>query len=267
MTDFSLKLINLSAAYGTQTILHNISFTLGAGQIIGLAGSSGSGKTTLLNALACTLPANARLDGALYWQQINLLQQPSLHRKLRGSQITMLPQNAGAAFFPLLTIKKQLSVMLQAHGLQQQNDIQDKITAAMQSLHLANYPQLLNSYPYQLSGGTLQRLFLAFCLLLKPKLLLADEPTAGLDVLAQAKLLKLLKALPQHTGTTMLITSHNLGFLSELADTLLIMQQGKIIEAGPASFICSNPQTAYTKQLLAALPSFAKENSYAHPNS
>ena len=246
MTDFSLKLINLSAAYGTQTILQNISFTLGAGQIIGLAGSSGSGKTTLLNALACTLPANARLDGALYWQQINLLQQPSLHRKLRGSQITMLPQNAGAAFFPLLTIKKQLSVMLQAHGLQQQNDIQDKITAAMQSLHLANYPQLLNSYPYQLSGGTLQRLFLAFCLLLKPKLLLADEPTAG---------------------TTMLITSHNLGFLSELADTLLIMQQGKIVEAGPASFICSNPQTAYTKQLLAALPSFAKENSYAHPNS
>lgn len=253
MSAFKLNITNLSVAYDKRQILHNISFNISSEQIIGILGNSGSGKTTLLNTLTCTLPSSATVNGSLYWNGLQLLHNPQ-HEKMRGKKITMLPQQTNTSLFPLLKIKEQLYLTLQAKSHTAKKQAEQKALEILTLLHFDNPQAVLDSYPFQLSGGMQQRVCLALCLLLEPALLLADEPTSGLDVIAQNELLQLLHNYCQSSNTAMLITSHNPGFLCRIADSVIVMQNGHIIETGEPEQIFQHPRTDYTRQLFAASP-------------
>ena len=253
MSVFKLNITNLSVAYDKRQILHNISFNLSAGQVIGILGNSGSGKTTLLNTLTCTLPTSATVSGSIYWNDLQLLHTLQ-HEKMRGKKITMLPQQTNTALFPMLKIREQLYLTLQAKSYNAKKQAEQKALEMLALLHFDNPQAVLDSYPFQLSGGMQQRVCLALCLLLEPELLLADEPTSGLDVIAQNELLQLLLNYHKSKNTAMLITSHNPGFLCRIADYIIVMQNGHIIEAAKPEHLCQYPRTDYTRQLLAASP-------------
>lgn len=253
MSVFKLNITNLSVAYDKRQILHNISFNLSAGQVIGILGNSGSGKTTLLNTLTCTLPTSATVSGSIYWNDLQLLHTLQ-HEKMRGKKITMLPQQTNTALFPMLKIREQLYLTLQEKSHNAKKQAEQKVLEMLALLHFDNPQAVLDSYPFQLSGGMQQRVCLALCLLLEPELLLADEPTSGLDVIAQNELLQLLLNYRKSKNTAMLITSHNPGFLCRTADCIIVMQNGHIIEAAKPKHLCQHPRTDYTRQLLAASP-------------
>ncbi len=251
MLSLQLTVKNLYVNYNNQQILHDINFSVTAGQSIGILGGSGNGKTTLLNTLACSLPAEAAVSGSISWNGSEIIHK-KLHEKLRGSQITMLPQQPGDTLFPLHTIKKHFYLLLQAYSRSDKEAADQKAASLLARLQLDNPRQILNSYPYQLSGGIKQRICLALCLLPQPQLLLADEPTAGLDVVAQAELLKLLLSLRQTRNMSMIITSHNPGFLLQAVDNIIILHRGSIIETNTPKQLYRQPQAEYTRQLLNA---------------
>lgn len=253
MSAFKLTLNNVSVAYGKCPILHDISFSLTSGQVIGLLGNSGSGKTTLLNTLAGLLPQAAAASGSIYWNSCQLLHNPQ-QAKLRGKKIAMLPQHTGSSLFPLQTIREHFYLTLQAFGSHEKELVVKKASELLAALHFDQPAAILDSYPFQLSGGMQQRVCLALCLLLEPQLLLADEPTSGLDVMAQNELLQQLQALRKCSDSAMLITSHNPGFLCRIADHIIVMHQGRIIETAPPDQLYQHPKTDYTRQLLAAVP-------------
>lgn len=251
MSALQLTVKNLSVNYNNYPILREINFSAAAGQIIGILGGSGNGKTTMLNALACSLPVSAAVSGSISWNGNELIHQ-KLHEKLRGSSITMLPQQSGDTLFPLHTIKKHFFLQQKAHSRNEKETALMQAAALLAELQLDNPLHILESYPFQLSGGIKQRVCLALCLLPRPELLLADEPTSGLDVISQSELLRLLLSLRRKNNMSMIITSHNPGFLFKAADTIIILQQGRIAEQGTPEQLYHYPQSTYTRQLLSA---------------
>ena len=171
----------------------------------------------------------------------------------------MIFQDPTASLYPLQTIGSQICTMLQAQG---QFDKAASLQSAAQVLAGLDFskPQaILNSYPFQLSGGMKQRVCIAMALLLKPELLLADEPTSGLDLLTQQKILRHLLQLKTDHHTALIVVSHNISALAQIADTIAVLRQGEIIESGPAQTILNRPQHDYTRKLIEAIPHFRKE--------
>lgn len=250
-----LQINNLSLAYGAKEILKAVQLTVCPGEILGIVGSSGGGKSTLLKTLTGLLPANAVITGGeILWQGRSLLSGGLLGRKL-----SMIFQDPTASLYPLQTIGSQICTMLQAQG---QFDTAASLQSAAQVLAGLDFskPQaILNSYPFQLSGGMNQRVCIAMALLLKPELLLADEPTSGLDLLTQQKILRHLLQLKTDHHTALIVVSHNISALAQIADTIAVLRQGEIIESGPAQTILNRPQHDYTRKLIEAIPHFRKE--------
>lgn len=171
----------------------------------------------------------------------------------------MIFQDPTASLYPLQTIGSQICTMLQAQG---QFDTAASLQSAAQVLAGLDFskPQaILNSYPFQLSGGMNQRVCIAMALLLKPELLLADEPTSGLDLLTQQKILRHLLQLKTDHHTALIVVSHNISALAQIADTIAVLRQGEIIESGPPQTILNRPQHDYTRKLIEAIPHFRKE--------
>ena len=246
-----LQINNLSLAYGAKEILKAVHLTVCPGEILGIVGSSGGGKSTLLKTLTGLLPANAVITGGeILWQGRSLLS---------GRKLSMIFQDPTASLYPLQTIGSQICTMLQAQG---QFDKAASLQSAAQVLAGLDFskPQaILNSYPFQLSGGMNQRVCIAMALLLKPELLLADEPTSGLDLLTQQKILRHLLQLKTDHHTALIVVSHNISALAQIADTIAVLRQGEIIESGPAQTILNRPQHDYTRKLIEAIPHFRKE--------
>ena len=244
-----LQINNLSLAYGAKEILKAVQLTVCPGEILGIVGSSGGGKSTLLKTLTGLLPANAVITGGeILWQGHSLLSGGRLNSSgLLGRKLSMIFQDPTASLYPLQTIGSQICTMLQAQG---QFDTAASLQSAAQVLAGLDFskPQaILNSYPFQLSGGMNQRVCIAMALLLKPELLLADEPTSGLDLLTQQKILRHLLQLKTDHHTALIVVSHNISALAQ------------IIESGPAQTILNRPQHDYTRKLIEAIPHFRKE--------
>mgnify|MGYP001595012055 CR=1 FL=1 len=243
-----LSVDNLKTSYGPVNVLAGISFDVAPGETYALVGESGSGKTTVIRAIAGLAPAqegSVQFDG----QEIRGIQERSL-RPLR-KDMAMMFQDPVGSLSPRMTIGKLITEPYKIQGMRDR----DLDAEAKRLLEMVNLPaHFANRYPYQLSGGQARRVGVARALALEPKLILADEPTAGLDVSVQGELLNLLNDLRERLGLAMVIITHNLSVVKHVADRMGIMYLGRLVEEGTTETIFESPRHPYTRCLLSANP-------------
>jgi peptide/nickel transport system ATP-binding protein len=244
---------------GTIKAVDGISFTLGRGEILGLVGESGSGKSVTGFSLIGLLDPPGRIaGGSVMFQGQELVGRSQAEmRKLRGKRIAMIFQDPAATLNPVLTIGQQMAMAVQAHGGTGQGAA---LVLAERSLARVGIPDAairLNAYPHEFSGGMRQRVAIAIALLHEPELIIADEPTTALDVSIQAQILAEMKTLAQESGTALIWISHDLAIVSSLADRVIVLYLGRIVEFGPVSDVLRAPLHPYTRGLLDSLPAMA----------
>ena len=247
-----LKLDNVSITYdGVKEAVSDVSFSVNEGEIIGIVGESGSGKSTLLHSMIDLLPNGAARKGdlILFGKEIHQRSAKEL-RSLRGSDVAMIFQDTGRYMNPIARVGSQYTEFLRAHGMKSKAECRKIEEDYLNRVHLNDVDRVLHSYPFELSGGMRQRVGIAMAMSLKPKLLLAEEPTSALDVPVQAQVVYEMMELRRKYGTTILVVTHNMGVASYMSDKIGVMQNGKLVEWGKAEDIVSNPQTDYTRLLL-----------------
>jgi microcin C transport system ATP-binding protein len=231
-----------------------ISFALERSRTLALVGESGSGKSVTALSVVQLLGFSGHASGQVLFQGEDMLAVSEARlREIRGAKITMVFQEPMTSLNPLHTIERQIGEIIELHG-KPGADIRKSVVDLLNEVGIRDPESRLRAYPHQLSGGQRQRVMIAMALANRPELLIADEPTTALDVTVQAQILKLLKEEQQRMGMALLFITHDLGIVRKLADDVCVMQQGRIVEAGPVAEIFSNPQHAYTKALLAAEP-------------
>jgi len=244
--------ITLQTAQGPKKVVQHVDFQIPTGTTLGIVGESGSGKTMLCYAILQLFRESRNYEGDILLEGRSLMEMDEQQlRGLRGNDVACILQNPMAMFNPIITIGDHMIETVQAH----------RSLSKKQALHIATEQlaffqltdsRLLKKYPHELSGGMLQRVMIAMAMSLRPKLLLADEPTTALDTMTQLKVLEELSHCQQQYQTTMLIVSHDLGVIARMADQIVVMRRGKIMEYGPAERILQNPVHSYTKALVAA---------------
>lgn len=241
-----------------KSILKGISFDICAGETLCLVGESGSGKSVSSLSTMGLLPAGSLVarQGSILLDGEDLLQAtPKRLNELRGSRMAMIFQEPMTALNPVLTVGQQLDEVLACHTRESATQRRAHVLEALEQVHLPEIQRIYSSYPHQLSGGQRQRIMIAMALLLKPRLLIADEPTTALDVTTQHQILKLIRELQEQQGTAVLFITHDMGVVADIADRVCVMHQGRIVEQGTVQQVLAAPQQAYTQQLLAAVPS------------
>lgn len=232
--------------------LHGIDFEIGRGEIVGLMGESGSGKSTTALSLLGLLPDSTRVSGSVMFRDQELLFLSEREwRKVRGSQISLVFQEPEIALSPVMRAGDQVAEVIHAHRDWSWRHCRDEAVAALARVGLRE-DRFFSSYPHQLSGGQRQRVVLAQALSCKPALLIADEPTASLDARSQAQFLALLQQLRVETGLTVLLISHSPEVQASLADRVLILKDGRILEAGALEALYDASAHSYTRKLLGA---------------
>jgi microcin C transport system ATP-binding protein len=256
-----LSIRDLSVAFGVGArevlAVDRVSFDIGKGETVALVGESGSGKSVTALSVMKLLPYPAahHPSGAVRFKGTDLLPMAENDiRKIRGNDITIIFQEPMTSLNPLHTIGKQIGEILTLHGTFSAAAIRARIVDLLGQVGIPDPASRLDSYPHQLSGGQRQRVMIAMALANAPDLLIADEPTTALDVTVQAQILKLLKDTQARLGMSMLFITHDLGIVRKLADTVCVMQSGKIVEQGPVERVYTAPQHPYTRALLAAQP-------------
>ena len=253
MTFFNVE--NLSAIYqttkGNVHALEDVSFSLESGEAIGIAGESACGKSTLGLSIIRMLQGGKIISGKIIFDGESILDLPEqdFDKNFRWKKIAMVFQGAMNSLDPVFTIKEQFIEVLKQHKFE--GDLEKVIADAVKSVNLSE--DVLKKYPHELSGGMKQRVIISLALILKPKFMIADEPTTALDVLIQAQIVNLLKKLKKDGMSIMLIT-HDLAILSEIADKIGIMYGGQMVEFGTSEQIFKNPKHPYTQGLLASIP-------------
>ena len=244
--------IALPERQGKREIVRDISFQLQPGRVLGIIGESGCGKSaTCLSILRLFQRAIIQGSIQLAGTEITQLNEAEM-RQIRGRQIGMILQNPVSFFNPIATIGQQFIHTLQSHPPFEQLAMRSVAIEHLTAVGLAQPQQVLRQYPFQLSGGMLQRVMIAIALALKPKVLIADEPTTALDVITQMQILRLLDQLQQQTQCAILLVTHDLGVIAQLADEVAVMHNGKFVEQAPAVQLFDQPQHPYTRSLFAA---------------
>ncbi|MEM9808685.1 MAG: ABC transporter ATP-binding protein [Cyanobacteria bacterium P01_D01_bin.56] len=245
---------------GTVKALENISFHIEKGETVGIVGESGSGKSVLALAILGILDrAGYVTNGEVLWSQssetYNLLKMPEKKlRQLRGKELSMIFQNPRVALNPIRKVGKQLVDVLRCHSELSGAQLKQRALELLASVKIPAPQQRYDAYPYELSGGLCQRIMIALALACSPKLLIADEPTTGLDVTTQATVMNLLKDLAtgQQMGTV--VITHDLALASEYCDRIIVMHAGHVVESAPTHPLFSQPRHPYTAKLIAATP-------------
>ncbi len=233
----------------------DVSFSLERGKTLALVGESGSGKSISALSIVRLLPPGAKETGEALFDGQNMLRIDEAHlRAIRGARITMVFQEPMTSLNPLHTIEGQIAEILELHGMRGENAIRARVVELLTEVGIPNPAARLNAYPHQLSGGQRQRVMIAMALANKPDLLIADEPTTALDVTVQAQILALLERLQQTYGMAMLFITHDLNIVRRFADTVCVMQKGRIVESGDVASVFANPHHPYTRALLSAEP-------------
>jgi len=247
----SVKSLNLSI-HGTD-ILKNLSFDMQAGKVFSIVGESGSGKSMTALAVMGLLPDGAKVSGEVGFDEKELLTTSEADLcALRGNQIGMIFQEPMTALNPVQTIGDQVAETLVIHGKASRKKALKIARERLDRVGLPASQFPLDRYPHELSGGQRQRVVIAQAIALRPKLLIADEPTTALDVTTQAQILDLLKSLVAEEGMALMLITHDLAVVSDIADHVAVMQKGKIVEKGPTNTIFEEMQHPYTKQLFKA---------------
>tara|TARA_R110002012_G_scaffold5133_3_gene23428 strand:- start:3224 stop:4873 length:1650 start_codon:yes stop_codon:yes gene_type:complete len=239
-------------------ILKGVSFDIQAGETLCLVGESGSGKSVSSLTTMGLLPKRSltATGGRITLDGESLLDAtPKRLSALRGSRMAMIFQEPMTALNPVLSVGQQLDEVLACHTQASKAERHAQVLEALEQVHLPDIQRIYSSFPHQLSGGQRQRIMIAMALLLKPRLLIADEPTTALDVTTQHQILKLIRELKQKHGTAVLFITHDMGVVVDIADRVCVMNQGEIVEQGPVHQVLSAPKEAYTKRLLEAVPS------------
>lgn len=237
-------------------VTHGVSFEVPAGKTLALVGESGSGKSVTAMSIMNLLPANARRTGVIEMDGENLIgASPARMRQLRGTAVAMVFQEPMTALNPVHTIGALLQQAIRAHD---KKSTGPQVAArALELLRLVEMPdpeQRLQRYPHQLSGGQRQRAMIAMAVAHNPRLLIADEPTTALDVTAQAVILDLMIDLRDRLGMSLLMITHDMGVVADIADQVVVMKDGSVVETAPVDDLFHDPQETYTKRLLAAVP-------------
>ncbi len=249
--------------YHGKPVVQDISFSVNPGEVLGIAGESGSGKSTLIRAVLGILGQGGQITkGRICFQDRDLLRLSERDmRKLRGEQIGMIFQDAGASFCPVRTIGDQICGSLSAHRKIRRRESDAMALELFEKLGLTEGRRILESYPFELSGGMNQRVGIAAAMLLNPALLLADEPTSALDAVSGRQVIEEMRILKELYGTAVILVTHNIGVVSALADRVLVLHRGRIAECGETSRVLEDPQDAYTRELLEAVPKLRRYRS------
>ncbi len=251
-----LRFEHVEISYGGESVVHDVSFSVKPGEILGLVGESGSGKSTLMKSAIGLLGNNGLVTrGDILFEGKNIpdLSEKEL-RKIRGSRMGMIFQDAGASLCPIRTIGEQIYESMSAHRRISRQDARNQALALFDKLHFRDGERIWSSYPFELSGGMNQRAGIAIAMLMQPSVLLADEPTSALDVAVQKQVVEEMKQLRDLFGTAILLVTHDIGVVSAMADTVLVLKDGYQVEYGPARQVLEHPMHEYTRKLLAAVP-------------
>jgi len=238
--------------------VEDIDLAVAAGEIVCVVGESGSGKSVTAFTVMGLHDRRALtpVKGEILLESENILADSDTRiRKLRGEKMSMIFQEPMTALNPVARVGEQIGEMLEIHTDLSASERKARVIRAMTDVHLPDPEKMYRAFPHQLSGGQRQRIMIAMALVLEPVLLIADEPTTALDVTTQAQILKLIKELQDRRGMGVLFITHDFGVVADIADRVVIMQHGKIVEQGPVADILGNPQHAYTRMLIGAVPS------------
>src|SRR5712671_6686687 len=257
-----LEIVNLSVAIEGRGdrphAVRGVNFTVGTNEIVCVVGESGSGKSVTAQAVMGLLPKNAmRVEtGLIRLQGEELTAKSDAElRAIRGTRMAMVFQEPMTALNPVERVGDQIGEVLEVHTALDPRQRRKRVLEMMRAVHLPDPEQMIDAYPHQLSGGQRQRIMIAAALVLDPALLIADEPTTALDVTTQAQILKLVREMQGRKKTGVLFITHDFGVVSEIADRVVVMQLGRIVEQGPCEEVLRDPREDYTKMLLAAVPS------------
>ncbi|MDO6674017.1 ABC transporter ATP-binding protein [Tenacibaculum sp. 1_MG-2023] len=255
-----LEVKNLEISFkDSPPVVQQISFNVQKNKILGIVGESGSGKSISSLAILGLLPKTATVKGELLFNHESLLDfNEKDFQKIRGKKIAMIFQEPMSSLNPTLTCGVQVAEMLQQHTQLSNHEIKEEVISLFSKVKLPRPEAIYNSYPHQISGGQKQRVMIAMAIACQPQLLIADEPTTALDVTVQKEIISLLKELQQEFEMGIIFISHDLALVSEIADSVVVMHKGKIVEKGSANHVFLHPQENYTKALINSKPNTKK---------
>ena len=251
-----LEVKNLHIQYAGTEMVHGISFSLDSGEVLSLVGESGSGKTSVIRAILGCLPHEGRVnEGEIIFSGVNMLENtPKMWRDISGRNISMIFQDSGSMMNPIRTIGSQFVEYILEHSSMDPQKAEKEAKEMLDKMQLPNPDTIMDSFPFELSGGMRQRVGVAMAMFFRPQLLLADEPTSALDVTTQAQVVKELMKICREDGTAIILVTHNLGVATYMSDKIMVMQNGHVVEEGTSEVIIENPQVNYTKELLHSVP-------------
>ncbi len=256
-----LQVRDLHLHIGDQHLVRGVDLSIDAGECLALVGESGSGKSLTALSLMQLLPSNARLEHRewLFAGQDMRFVDEAGWRKLRARRIAMVFQNPMTALNPTMTIGRQIAEVINLHTGKSRRSALARAVELLDRLGIVNAPRRARQYPFELSGGMLQRAVIAMAVACGPSLLIADEPTTALDVTVQAEVLMLLRELCSDEGLGLLLITHDLGVVKDMAQQLAVMYAGRIVESGSCEQVLRDPAHPYTRALQAAMPSLGGE--------
>lgn len=240
--------------------VNNVSFSVNKGEIVGIVGESGSGKSvTARSIMGMIEPPGAIAGGQIILDGCDLLKKTEKKmRSIRGNEISIIFQNPGTSLNPLFKIETQMVDTILAHTGLSRSEARARAIECLKMVGISNYENTFSKYPCNFSDGYIQKIVIAMSLLLKPKLIIADEPTTNLGATVQQIIITSLKQIQKETGVSIIFITHDFGVIARISDRILVMYAGKIVESGGKHEILSNPRHPYTKALLTSVPSYAE---------
>ena len=257
----------MSLRDGSKPILRRVTLSVGTGEVHGLVGESGAGKSTIAKAILGIIPSQVKITGgSIGFEGRDLLTLTANElRGVLGRDIALIPQDPSTALNPARRIAAQMTDGLRMKRGLSAKEARARARALLDEVQIRDPERVLNCYPHQLSGGMRQRVLIAAAFGLEPKLVIADEPTTALDVTVQKQILRLIRALQERHGTSVLFVSHDLGVVAQICDRVTVLYMGKAVEQGATAAVLSAPQHAYTKALLAANPRYDRPDTGLEP--
>jgi peptide/nickel transport system ATP-binding protein len=270
MTPTRLSVENLSAISlreRNRPILRDISLAVGVAEVHGLVGESGAGKSTIAKAILGIVPSQVKLErGRIDFEGQDLLSlSPKALRAVLGRDIALIAQDPATALNPARRIDAQLIDGLHLRRGLSRREARLRARDMLEEVQIREPERVLSSYPHQLSGGMRQRVLIAAAFALEPKLVIADEPTTALDVSVQKQILRLIRALQERHGTSVLFVSHDLGVVAKICDRVTVLYMGKVMEQGATAQVLEAPRHPYTRALIAASPRYDKPDTGLEP--
>lgn len=270
MMEKVLSIRNLSAVSergNRASILHDVCFDLGTGQVLGLVGESGAGKSTIAKALLGILPGTVKIvGGTAVFAGRDLLKLPAREKTIiMGSDITLIPQDPMTALNPGRRVESQLADGLRLRRGLSRAEAHRRCLAMLEEVHIHDPERVMRAYPHQLSGGMRQRVLIAAAFAMDPKLVVADEPTTALDVTVQKQILRLIRAMQEKHGTSVIFVTHDLGVVAQVCDSFVLLYGGMVVDGGTTSQMFSDSAHPYTRALLAAAPRYDRQDGNLRP--